>query len=330
MSVTNLRAALAAAQNDSDILNWKSCVSGIVRRMFHPAAQKLTRTPYDPARPLGFMHVPKTAGTSLIRALAEALQPRRMFGGFDHSLFGDFRDFASIAAHVSRDICTTDALAADADLIAGHVALSSLRAWRPAAQLITVLREPIGRVLSHWLFWRAHSDELLEPWGTWGDRVRLARLPLAGFLGAPGAACQTDNQATRMLLWPHPLIPNDGFIDPRHDRRLLAEARARLATFALVDCIENPGFADTMQGWLGRPFGIETHNATGRLPEPLRGDLDAELTPEAIALVMARSRLDLHLWRDAVRFAMPDRDAADVRQRALEENLHRHAALLAA
>lgn len=326
---TNLLAAVVAAPPLSDQWDWTRRLRAMVGWPSATCAA-LSRTPYDPSRPLAFMHVPKSAGTSLIHTLGASLQPSQRFGGFDRSLFGDFDDFAGIDASIQDTIhLQSDRLPA-ADLIAAHMAYSSLRAGYPQAQLMTILREPVSRLVSQWLYWRGQSDAALAPWGKWGERVRRARLPLGEFLHAPDVACQTDNVALRMLLCPHKLIPPGGFIDPRHDRRLLGEARDRLATFALVDCIENPKLPEVLQGWLGRPFTIEQHNVTERLPERLRGDLGAQLTPDVVDLVLARVRLDLRLWIDAVRHVMPDRNSEAVRKQTLERSFARHSAILAA
>jgi hypothetical protein len=58
----------------------------------------------------------------------------------------------------------------------------------------------------------------------------------------------------RMLLWPHPDIPDGDFIDPRADRRLVDAALARLEGFAFIDLVENPQMADDLQAWLASPI----------------------------------------------------------------------------
>jgi hypothetical protein len=75
-----------------------------------------------PTKPLAFMHIPKTAGMALSRALVATLSPSTFVEGFDLSHF-----------------------------------------------LLTVLRGPNSRLLSHWLFWRSHRDTELERWGVLAD-----------------------------------------------------------------------------------------------------------------------------------------------------------------
>lgn len=287
--------------------------------------------PFEPSRPLAFMHIPKTAGTSLVAALVQAIEPKTLVNGLDGVLFGDFHGFASFQAELRAHIyLSPDAMPGDADLIAGHIGYASLRRRFPTAQLVTVLREPFSRILSHWLFWRGNTEEMLAPWGSWADRVRHSYRPLAQFLSMPMLACQIDNLAVRMLLSPHPLIPIDGFIDPRHDRQLLAGARDRLRRFSLVDVVENPKLGHRLQKWLRRPLSVERRNETGGIPGPLRRPLAGELTLEAVDLLSARSRLDLELWRAVTQRRMRGRDVDLIREQTLLQGTARYALLMGA
>jgi hypothetical protein len=211
---------------------------------------KKAGTQFDESRPLAFMHVPKTAGTSVAAALIDALRPNTTLTGFDRVLFGDYEEFSSIHDEIRRTIYFSANALPAADLFFGHAAYSTLRQRFPNGHLMTVLREPFSRILSHWLYWRSLSDDVLVPLGSWADRVRRSRLPLDQFLSHPCVACQLDNLVVRMLLWPHKLIPVDNYIDPRHDQRLLAEAHDRLAHFSFVDVVESPEFpTDCSDGW---------------------------------------------------------------------------------
>lgn len=275
------------------------------------------------------MHVPKTAGTSLLAFLSAATGAERAAFGFDRVLFGDFTDFAGFGETPRRAMFLSPDRFPDADLIGGHLAYSTLRRHYPDAQCVTVLREPVCRLLSHWLFWRGHDDDRLAEWGSWADRVRLSRQPLAAFLGARSLACQNDNLVVRMLLWPHKLIPPADFIDPAHDRRLLAEARRALAGFGAVDIVENPTVFGRLKGWLGATAAPDRRNETGCIPPALRRPLQTELTTEALDLVAERSRLDLELWNDAARAILPGCDIDRLREQAMLHGIARAALLMA-
>ena len=243
------------------------------------------------------MHIPKTAGSSLIDAIVSALQPPHVLWGFDRCLFGGFSDFASLDQELRQRIFLDEDAVPHAGIVAGHISLSTLRHWAPTACTMTLLREPVSRLLSHWLFWRGHDDSRLEPWGAWADYVRLSRLPLPDFLAATSLACQNDNVATRMLLWPHRLIPRDGFIAARDDRRLLADARRALDSMDFVDLVENPAMVENVSTFLGGPITLPHHNPTGKVPGHLRRPMEDDLTFGALAALNARSRLDAELWR---------------------------------
>ena len=290
-----------------------------------------TEQSYDRERPVLFMHIPKTSGMALSQGLAEALQSSNTVAGFDRSLFGHFEAYDDIAPAQRRTVfLSPPGMPNDADFVCAHVAFSTLKARYPDPQCVTFLREPISRLLSHWIYWRTQSDEVLRPWGKWGERVRLARKPLIDFLSLKDIACQTDNIAIRMLLWPHRLIPDNGFIDPKNDQILLAGAIDRLHQFAYIDVIENPDFAADLGAWLGQPFTYATVNETKLVPAKLRLDLHRELTAEAFDLLDQRSRLDQKLWKMSVERRLDDQDMERLRTGTLMRTVARHVWLMTA
>ena len=252
---------------------------------------------HDPGRPLAFMHVPKTAGIALIGGLAGALQPRRVVSGFDRSLFGAFDGFDTIDPELRRHIYQSPAeVPRGGDFIAGHMARSTLAASYPDAQIVTYLREPRARLLSHWVYWRAQPADHVSAWGSWA-RISLAgRDHLADFLGRRDIAFQTDNLALRLLLWPNKLLPPDDFIAEHDDDALLEAALMRLRGFAYADVVENPRLVANASAWCGTPVTVPVANATPAVPAEFRVSLRGELTALAYDRLCARSRLDLWLW----------------------------------
>jgi hypothetical protein len=293
--------------------------------------QRAQPSNFDPSRPLAFMHVPKTAGTSTAASLSKAIGPAVSCYGFDRTLFGGFTDFTSISTGslpVAIYLSTED-MPANAGFIAGHIAYSSLRFRYPSAQLVTLLREPCQRLLSLWVFWRSIEDAPLAPWGTWGDRVRISRSHLAEFLSSTLIACQTDNVYIRMLLWPHPLIPSEEFIKPEHDEALLAEVDEVLERFAFIDILEAPDHRARLQAWLGAQLPDYRLNGTTHIPPMHRTPLHCELSAAAYNSLRERSRLDFVLWTKIGRIRMPDADLVTVRENALLQGIARYAALMA-
>ena len=253
-------------------------------------------------RPIAFMHVPKTAGTSLMESIHAAIRPRVDVRGFDRCLFGDFTEWNSLLPDLRRDVyLSPEEMPRNAGLIMGHFALSSLRARYPWARLVTVLREPESRLLSHFVYWRSQTDAMLRNAGPlWSRRVATARGTLEDFLADPSVAAQTDNIVTRMLLWPDDGVPPGGFIDPADDARLLADARRRLRDFSHVGFVEQPGgIFPGLARMLHHKLEDRHLNETAPVPAELALDLGRALTPRVRHLLVERSRLDLALWQDA-------------------------------
>lgn len=280
-------------------------------------------------RPHVFMHIPKAGGTALISDLADALTPAKIARGLDKCLFGTFDGFDTMGEAMRASIFTDLAMIPrDADLVVGHMAASTLRATYPTGRFMTSLREPISRLMSYWTYWRSYTDADLEGSGSWGDIIRNGgRQKLASFLADPDLACQTDNVVTRMLLWPHKLIPDGDFIDPAHDEALLREARAKLRAFDFVDIVELPD-RSALATWLGKKLGQSRANETKPVPAALRSQLHQELTPQALDRLDACSRLDLELWRLIGSDYLSPAELERIRAHTLLFTGARHAALL--
>jgi len=285
---------------------------------------------YDPTRPVAFLHIPKTGGISLSEALKTALKPRASFAAFDRCMFGDFEDFESVSdLRRSRILFASSDLPTSLDFLGGHMSFSTISHAYPLAQFITVLREPMSRLISLWLYWRSCTDQFLEPWGKWGHVVRKSRLSLRDFVRDRKTACQTDNLYVRLTLWPHPLVPDGDFIDERHDERLLQEAQSRLEQFCFVDLLENAELTANLQIWLGRVVVLRKLNETENIPESLKSPIANELDSETLALIESRSRLDLRLWATVVAQRMPFIDSRVLRDQALAANLSHYSHLMA-
>jgi hypothetical protein len=286
--------------------------------------------PYNRAVPLVFMHVPKTSGVALTQNLIEAIAPRHVLHAHDRVLSGEFDAFDKIDPDKIRNHYLDPAeLPSDADFVCGHLSFSTpLQKYR-TAQFMTLLREPVSRILSNWLYWRSHSDDELHAWGAWGKEMAKAREPLIDFLSRRDCASNTDNVHVRMLLWPHRLIPNGDFIDERDDGTLTSEAVARLKQFAYVDVLENPRVEANLQVWLGRPFKHASRNETRPVPAPLKTPLHKELTPDAFDLLHIRSRLDLKLWTILAQERV-SLEPKVLRERTLMRNVARYSWLMQA
>jgi hypothetical protein len=286
--------------------------------------------PYCPTISIVFMHIPKTSGIAFGSGLATAVAPQSVVHGIDRTLFGVFDAFDSMDPELRRLIyLEPNDLPSGADFVHGHISFTALKQSYQTAQYITVLREPISRVLSHWLHWRTQSEDELRQWGDWAKRVSIARGPLIDFLSCPDIACQTDNLYVRMLLCPHRLIPNNDFIDEGNDNALVDEAITRLEQFAYIDVIENPNLKENIQIWLGRPFRYSLVNERQSIRSPFRTPLHQELKPEVFDRLELRTRLDLKLWMTMVRERVSPLNPELVRIRTVMLNASRYAWLMA-
>jgi len=277
------------------------------------------------------MHIPKTSGVALTNSFVEALTPRLAVYGFDRSLFGGFDAFDTVQADLRHTIYLDPAsVPPEANFVSAHMSFTTLAQAYKKAQYVTVLREPMSRLISHWLYWRTQSDEAMLAWGKWAQHVSLARQPLAAFLSYDEIACQTDNLTIRMLLWPHPLIPDRSFIDKTADKILVDEALTRLRRFAFADVIENSAFRANLQSWIGRSIANHRVNETPAMPFGLKSALHNELTANALDLVATRSRLDREVWTTLARQRESDLDVETLRERTLITNVARHSWLMMA
>jgi hypothetical protein len=273
---------------------------------------------FDPGAGVVFTHIPKTSGCSLRAALCSAIRAQSTLSGFDRVLFGGFEEFKTLSDRTRSEIylCPDD-MPKGVGLVTGHFSSRMTKIIYPNAQHLTIFREPFTRILSHWLHWRSQNEGALRAWGRWSDRLRLARGSLESFLADPRVACQIDNVSVRMLLWPHSLIPTDGFIDPSADDILIEAAVGELSGFCYYNIAEDPNLVRSLEAWLERPLRYSTLNQTPSMPPGLETDLGRELTPRALELIESRSRLDLRLWILAAQQRHGGVGARTLRDRAL-------------
>jgi hypothetical protein len=280
---------------------------------------------YPPGRPLVFTHIPKTAGTSLREAVTASLEPEVVFNGFGRATLGSFSDVDSIHPSIRRAIVLDPAdFPADVQFISGHIAPSETRARFPDADHFTVLREARVRLISAWLFARAHSDFNLRHWGGLADWMRAARSNLLDYIDNAEVAAHVDNVTVRLLLWPHELIPSDAFIDPAHDDELFAQAVATLDTLDYVGVVEQPDYVTEFGEWLGRPLDMPRLQQVSGLPQPDSPDLAAEVSGAGADRLRWRTRIDERLWAHVAARAVGAEQLDDVRERAYQDAVDRY------
>ncbi|MCW2786707.1 MAG: hypothetical protein JWP74_3224 [Marmoricola sp.] len=280
---------------------------------------------YGPGNPLVFSHIPKTAGTSLIAALKEALQPAVFVQGMDQSLAGGYDDFDAFDA-TARDMMylSPTEIPADATLVAGHIGPATTLGRFPDADHITVLRNPEVRVISQWMHGRALTEFDIRHWGVGAEAFRIGWRPLHGYLEHTLTATNTDNTIARFLAWPNDAMPGNDFIAESDDDTVFEAARARLDAMAHVDVVENTSFMADLATWLGHPLSDTRLNERAYIPKKMRPDFAAELDPATTELLAHRTRIDRRLWQHVADQVLPGQDHQAILDAALAKAIDRY------
>jgi len=261
---------------------------------------------------LGFLHIPKAAGTSVHAALLDAygedgVSPLR----FDDRFFGAFTEWHTMAPGVRDSVFHPDGPTRATDRAArafsGHITYRSLVALVEPTDILTVLREPRSRLLSHHAYLLSVPDAVYAGFGTY-DAYRPAFAGLTDFLSDPVTAHQTDNLQVRMLA--------DVELDPtRHltdaeQSAAAAAARRNLGTLGCTTFVEAPTFWRDVSSFVGittpEPRENVTSGSTGA-----RRFRESPLTDEAVALLDRRTAADRVIYLEVVADTLGlDADAA--------------------
>jgi hypothetical protein len=249
--------------------------------------------------PACFLHVPKSAGSSILTALEAALPPGSLAPRrFDASVFCDFDDIDLLRPEMRAKIAVgpreVQSLARYR-AITGHFGLSTLLQVTDASSIATVLREPRTRLLSLYMYWR--TPGLDDPWAPYSPS-KHAKQPLFEFLSEPRVAPVVDNQVCRMLLHGDSRLPRQGFAAGHDAATIAADAIELLETLGFVGVVELG--TGTWLG-VGRLFGVTlapvSVNVTGAsIPLFAMGSEEALITADALDLLEKRNAADLLVY----------------------------------
>lgn len=213
-----------------------------------------------------FIHIPKTAGTSLRSAI------RRQYGA-SAVLYNN----ASILDHEHQSALAQAALAAGRRLtaVSGHF-LPGIHAavGRSDARYITLLRDPVDRVLSHYHHIRRNDT----------PHIVINDDDLAQWLSTSTAS---NNLQTRVL------AARFGAPVPLADDDALARAKATLEGFAVIGLTER--FADSLLliaerlDWRFPKYRKQNVNPAGRISWPIAEEIRNQAA--------TYNRLDLELYK---------------------------------
>jgi hypothetical protein len=247
----------------------------------------------DPA--LVFLHIPKTGGTTLHYHFSANFAPEETcperFSNLDAYSVDDLRQWRFFSGHFNSD--------------------EIKRIPRPTFR-VTVLRNPIERLLSNYYYWRRLSHEYIEQYGLNGPRITKAGT-LIDFLRSdePEILQNTVNPITIQLAGAV-LAKPDGYALMRDGEQIGWLSEAQLVSRALEALLSCDVLGDISQlkdiyGRVAQVFGMAPLNELAHLNtkeevDEAREPYKAEaITPEIWSLLEKKTRLDrvlYHLARD--------------------------------
>jgi hypothetical protein len=253
--------------------------------------------------PTCFLHIPKSAGSSIHTALEAALPlgslaPQRV----DSSLFCDFDDFELLRPEARSQIAANPHEVQSLGryrAVSGHFTLTTLLQIADVSSICTVLREPRARLLSLYMYWRTPGTS--DFWAPY-PAAEHAQRPLWEFLSEALLAPAIDNQVCRMLLYGDPRLPESGFAKQSDVEAIARDAIERLDTLGFVGVLELGG--SVWQG-LGRLFDVKLKptklNVTEELGSPTAAAPGEKLlTAGTLDLIERRSAADLLVYDHAL------------------------------
>lgn len=268
---------------------------------------------------LAFLHLPKAAGSSYRHAFAQQYAPEVTVPWlFDRVIFGHHHGTETLVQPILLD---PDTDLSGYQYMVGHFALPTITRSFDAADVVSILREPRARLLSHYTFWRSWDLAEHEEWVPYNVSL-LARSSLVEFCTHGEVAHQTDNLITRMIVGDHPLIPTDGMIAAADRDELTRIGVEQIDRLGFVDVLErgDATFA-ALEQWFGSPLEAVRLNETDLdKGPPLQVD---EVTDQRVHdLLEDRTMIDQALWRHvAIRAGLSADEAQSLGDRTAAASL---------
>jgi len=254
LSIQRLRAHIQRLRRD----NW---LRARINRL-------MPRGPKAAAAATLFVHIPKTGGVSLTRFLVGKLRARNPI---------------AIVSQKQLTFMSDDELCGY-DFVSAHTNATIMRRM-PGCHKLTLLREPVARVVSSYYFHRNDARDM--------KLTRLAKeLDLRRFVMSkdPAVAGSIENAQARQLMLN---TPDDLNLRAQlSDADVLARARASLDAMDVVGCIET---IDDMLRRLKDHYGWRS---VGSFPHLNKTRGETPCPPDIADIIRSRTKLDRELYDD--------------------------------
>lgn len=193
-----------------------------------------------------FMHIPKCAGSSLATILTSCFKiedvcPKKLA----KVLFGSFNPRQIINKEIRDLIILDDEIESikKYKLLTGHFALDTILDYEPKI-IITILREPRSRILSHYFFWRSLPIEVTMSWLPYSVFMYAKTQSFEEFIENSEVADQIDNLLCRQIA-DQKLIPKRRYIQEDEDECIIQNCFERINLFSYIGF--NEYFGDIVQ-----------------------------------------------------------------------------------
>jgi len=243
---------------------------------------------------LVFLHVPKTGGTTLhhhfsAHFVPEEICPERI-SGLDRYSEDELRQWRYFSGHFNAD---------------------EIKRIPKPVFVVTVLRDPIERLLSHYYFWKRHSSDYIEQHGLYPLLV-TKRGTLLDYLCStePTLISNSRNSialqmAGAVLGQPegNQLLKVGGPVEWLSNAQLLQQALSNLLSFDVVGDISqlNDIYSTVAQTFGMIPLNdLPSMNTRYEVNDVMEPYVEEPITPEIKGLLEESTRLDMVLYQLAL------------------------------
>jgi len=221
-----------------------------------------------------FLHLPKTAGSTLGAIVKRQYPPEAVYLRYAGPGIGPFQEILALP----------EPQRARLRLLMGHLPFGIHETLPRPARYVTILREPVERVVSHYYFVRRRPDHHLH------ETVTSRRMTLRDFVES-GIARELENGQTTWMGWSPELIARDDRSSPELLVRATRNLEDRFVVAGLTERFDETLLVMRERlGWT-RSIWYRQENVTRNRPAL------AEIDEDTRALIVERNGLDIELYR---------------------------------